>query len=145
MHKQSKKWSGVQYPLKDVWCKFAHMWLSLEMWMGFCLYEIVVSKYMMLCCSRFNELKWVCSLWEENIRFHSSSGIRTIDFRVRVNMSIFGHTPIIRSLSHWLIVCFLMLTFTKFQWHFIQKLCRWCTLKQIIDGPNIFLYPRTGW
>ena len=33
----------------------------------------------------------------------------------RVNMPIFGHTPIIRSLSHWLIVCFLMLTFTKFQ------------------------------
>ena len=38
---------------------------------------------------------------------------------------IFGHTPIIRSLSHWLIVCFLMLTFTKFQWRFIQKLYRW--------------------
>ena len=33
----------------------------------------------------------------------------------RVNMPIFGHTPIIRSLSHWLIVCLLMLTFTKFQ------------------------------
>ena len=61
------------------------------------------------------------------------------------DLHIFGHTPIIRSLSHWLIVCFLMLTFTKFQWRFIQKLYRWWTLKRIIDGPNIFLYPRTGW
>ena len=62
----------------------------------------------------------------------------------RVNMPIFGHTPIIRSLSHWLIVCLLMLTFTKFQWRFIQKLYRWYTLNHIIAGPNIFLCPRTG-
>ena len=61
-------------------------------------------------------------------------------------LPIFGHTPIIRSLSHWLVVCFLMLmTFTKFQWRFIQKLYRWCMLKRIIDVPNIFLHTRTGW
>ena len=50
-----------------------------------------------------------------------------------------------RSLSHWLIVCFFMLTFTKFRWSFIQKLYRWYTLKRITDGSNIFLYTRTGW
>ena len=106
------------------------------------MWKVWIQKKVRYCTSKIEKV------WTDYITNNGSvNGIswRLFTLTLRVNMPIFGHTPIIRSLSHWLIVCFLMLTFTKFQWRFIQKLYCWCTLKRIIDGLNIFLYPRTGW
>ena len=114
----------------------AHLWCTIKRSLVIIIHKInKIFTISQKCMAQILEMP-SCSASFEPFLKHSLT--------YRVNMPIFGHTPIIRSLSHWLIVFFLP-TFTKFQWRFIQKLHRWCTLKRIIDGPNIFLYPITGW